>query len=277
MVHLDYESLETTNISDAGLCFEDLIAPRPKQVEAVKRAILYTKRHKRVSVYILMHSTLTNSMHSLLKHADRFVFTKSAANLRNFVDCMAYFCLGRSEAKTQFADFMSQTEKWLYLNFCVADKKITYTKTGDSLPECGSASSGAAGDEQSKKQLEVKRKRFIEMISSLAKSSGEECRIELATHIFDQIVTADNHGRLDSNDLSFGLQRKKKKKRGGKRNAIKRVSIIDLVHCMMHPKIVPNSITIVLFRLLSREVCIPKSFVNNPALWRKKGKKEKSK
>ncbi len=245
----DFDALEKETASKRrmNIIIDDIVCPSEKEVRLIRGAVVYVKKHSRVSVWICSHSLRGNKLSiSQAGQCDYAVFAFSLANASNFVHYMKDAAgKPKSDAERIWHNFMSENKPFTYLMYDRKSGDLTVLNS-QGLPVRESKASKL--DSQRKRKLKEKIERFS------VGSHGDHASL-LFEYIFDHVDIACVSDTLEIT-LRCGASKKKVS-----------ANLIDILHYVSHKDIPEESVLEqdkIVFDELRRRSFLPRSLILNP-------------
>lgn len=249
--HITFDKVESSDLENGTIIFDDVILPTGKQVSVLKKILLYTKRHKRVNVYVLSHSITNNGTYELLVHFDVIVITQSESNQKLFHDFCRVLHIDKLKARNVWRDFISRTDSGLYLEYKTSTKTFEVILKTEKT-EAKALASSANPEEVKRKNPEEIRREVFKIMSGFPHT-------DIMMSLYDHIFQNYDINSLHPTDLAFNISS------SSGEAAPLRANICDLLYYLTTPGTKPRDNVILLFQLLSKHFSIPDLFVRNSA------------
>jgi hypothetical protein len=220
---------------NSGVVLEDISRPTEKDLSIIRKLLVYTKRYKNISVFMLTHSVTRSNVYSILPFFDRTIFTRHASNSKAFREYARYLDLEPVEARAVWNGFISESPSHSYLVYKDGSFEITYAD-GTSVVTL--------------------RERAREKMSKILRAVEPSNRAEFLLSLFDFVSGNLSLAFVDMSDLSVVLESSKR----GRLTA----NLVDFVIQISDPKSPPpTKPVIVLYLFLKTLFSIPAVYVQN--------------
>ena len=225
------------DLADAAIIVEDFVRQRDKEGRSLLKVLGYLKRHNRCDVFVNTYMLSSTGATTLLNLFDKVVFTRHPANWRSLrTFCRLYPIEELDEGRIK--DFLAGSRRYLEIDL----RRQSLRVLGDDAKENAEKEEKFS---QTKGHLESLLTNFPEpeLLSSILK-------------FLQRNVDLDK--MVDPRDFSITLRSQKRQVR---------VSLLDFLLAVREER-KPSSDIALLYKLFTKKLLLPRSFVSNTYLQR---------